>query len=144
MTQPQTIDSIDPATESDLQAKRDWVAGHWNDDSRHKYATIEGKLDLLEAILAGGWIASAETVKLQALGATFGDAIAQKLLMEWVLVEDEYGQTAALNWPGTKLLSFPLTMIAKRVEDGEAVDVRDLFEGVCERITQLAFSGDSV
>jgi hypothetical protein len=107
-----------------LDAARVWVKSHFTDDVEAKYAPVEGKLRLVGAILANDWVLPTETWKLQALGAAFGDALSQELMLDWVTVEDELGATAALNWPGTSLLSFPLTAISKRVERSERVDVR--------------------
>ena len=71
-----------------------------------------------------------------------GDALAQELMLVWVTVDDEFGRSAALNWPGTSLICSPITMISKRVEAGEPVDVYALFQGVSERLREMAFSGD--
>jgi hypothetical protein len=120
-----------------IEAQRDWVRGHYEPDTRHKYQTIDGKLVLLQAILDAGWIDKSETVKLQCLGVALGDALAQELHMEWITVEDEYGRDPALRLPGTTIMVFPLTMISKRIEDGESVNVEELFEGVCEHVAEL-------
>jgi Domain of unknown function (DUF3806) len=120
---------------------RAWVKGHFTNDAEAKYAPLEGKLRLVEAILANGWVLPTETWKLQALGAAFGDALRQKLLLDWVTVEDEFGASAALNWPGTSVLSFPLTAISKRVERSEQVEIRVLFDQACASLRDMAFSG---
>ena len=99
-----------------------------------------GKLRVVSAVLASGWVAPTETWKLQALGAAFGDALSQELLLDWVTVEDELGSSAALNWPGTSVLSFPLTTISKRVERSEQVDVATLFKQACANLRDMAFS----
>lgn len=112
--------------------------------SRGKYANLDDKLRLVQTILDERWIDLDERWKLQALGVAFGDAVAQELLLHWVWVTDENGSDPALNWPGTTLLCYAQTMIAKRVEDGEEVDVADLFSATCERLRTLAFSGDYV
>ena len=117
---------------------------HYDDASRFKAETIQGRLDLIDAMLANKWIDPSETVKLQSLGVVFGDAVAQELLLDWVVVDDEYGRDAALNWPGTSVLCHPLTMISKRVEDGEPVDVWDLFQLICDRLKELAFGAKAV
>lgn len=96
---------------------------------------------VVSAILESEWIDPEETAKLQCLGVAFGDAVAQQLMMEWVIVEDEYGRDSALNWPGTTIYSYPISMILKRVEDGESPDIYQLFSGLCERLSQLAFDG---
>ncbi len=120
-----------------IEAQRDWVRGHYDPDAQHKYGTVEGKLVLLQAILDAGWIDKSETVKLQSLGITFGDALAQKLEMEWVTVEDEYGKDPALRFPGTTVIAFPLTMISKRIERDETVNVAQLFKGICEDVCAM-------
>jgi hypothetical protein len=127
-----------------LDAARTWVKGHFTDDAEAKYGSVAGKLRVTGAILANGWVLSTETWKLQALGAAFGDALSQELLLDWVTVDDQLGATAALNWPGTSVLSFPLTAISKRVEQAEQVDVGSLFDQACESLREMAFSGRAV
>jgi hypothetical protein len=120
-----------------IEAQRDWVRGHYDLQAQHKYETVEGKLTLLQTILDAGWIEKSETVKLQCLGVTLGDALAQALQMEWVTVEDEYGKDPALRFPGTTVVAFPLTMISKRIERSEQVNVAELFTGVCEHVVRM-------
>jgi hypothetical protein len=124
-----------------IEAARNWVKGHFSNNPDDRYALLEGKLSLIETILKNGWIGPAETSKLQALGIAFGDALAQKLMLDWVTVDDEYGSDPALNWPGTSLYSYPLTTISKRIEQGENVNVRKLFDATCTQLTNMAFSG---
>jgi hypothetical protein len=76
-------------------------------------------------------------LKLQCLGITFGDAVAQELGLEWVSVEDEYGRDPALRLSGTSVILFPLTMISKRMERGEEVDILAMFRGTCERVREI-------
>jgi hypothetical protein len=144
MSDAQTIKVLDPETQRDLDSKRQWMIGHFETNAAQNYHTAMGKIDLLATILANQWIDPYDGLQLQCLGVTLGDAIAQDTLMEWVTVDDDYGTTAALNWPGTSLLCFPLTLISKRLEDRETVDVHDLFEMLCERLKFLAFSGQHV
>jgi hypothetical protein len=78
-----------------------------------------------------------ETWKLQSLGITFGDALAQKMRLRWVAVADQYGRDPALRDPGTTMVIFPLTAISKRVARGETVDIRDLFASFCADIERV-------
>jgi hypothetical protein len=144
VTAHQAIEPLDEATRVDLDAKRKWVADHYEPHARNNYETVDGKLNLLTGIIASGWIEPHEVVKWQSLGATFGDALAQELMLEWVKVEDEYGIDAALIWPGTSLLCFPLTMISKRIERGEEIVVREMFDGVCGMLKKRAFGATAV
>jgi len=133
----QRVLPLDGDLAADIQAKRAWVLGHYERDPEASYSTVEAKLLLLDTILSNGWVEPTETVKLQALGVAFGDALAQELGLSWVAVDDEYGCDAALVLEGTSVKVFPLTMISKRVEDGEAVDVRELFAGACSMIRDI-------
>ena len=131
---------LHPADNARIEAARDWIKGHFTKDRDKSYAPLEGKLRVIATILESGWIESNETWKLQALGVAFGDALAQKLMLDWVTIADEYGRDPALNWPGTSIYSYPLTVISKRVERSECVDVRQLFEAACEQLSDMAFS----
>jgi hypothetical protein len=121
-----------------IEAQRNWVRNHFSDDSIQKYALLPEKLRLLQTILDAGWIEPSETAKLQCLGITLGDALAQELGMEWVMVEDEYGRDPAIRLPGTTVILFPLTMISKRIEKAEAVNVVGLFNGVRDLARKVA------
>ncbi len=124
---------IESPSEEDLariEEQRDWVRGHFEPDSRHLYLEYHQKLRLLDAILANGWIEPDETWKLQSLGITLGDALIQREGYDWVTVEDQYGRDPALKIEGTTMILFPLTMISKRIESGETVDVYQLIDGI--------------
>lgn len=121
-----------------LRAQRAVVEGFIADESRARYdETAAGKLGALRALLEANVFRADQTYELQSLGIVLGDAFVQELGMEWVTVEDEYGRDPAIRVPGTTILIFPLTMISKRVERGEAVDVFDLFNGVASQIDQI-------
>lgn len=134
----QTIDVLNQEDSADVAAKRIWVRDHYEPQVRHKYDSVEGKQALVDAILTNDWVTSADTLKLQCLGITFGDALAQHLGLSWVAVEDEYGRDPALRLEGTSVLIFPMTSISKRIERGEPVDVYDLFNAACGTISDTA------
>jgi len=112
-----------------------------NEDSKQKYKTAAGKLGTIRAILEGGVFKREQTYELQCLGTVLGDALVDELGMEWIMVEDEYGRDAAVRMPGTTIILYPLTMISKRVERGEDVDVFDLFNGVAAQVDELQRQG---
>lgn len=133
-----------PLSEADLrnlEAKRRWVREHFERAAEVKYQTLGGKLGLLNAILSNGWIQPDETLKLQCLGISFGDALAQLMGLEWRMVVDEYGRDPALVQPGTSIVLFPQTMISKRIENGERVDVHEMFKSTCNTIQGLQGEG---
>ena len=54
-----------------------------------------------------------------------------------MVIEDEYGRDPALRDGKTSLKLFPLTIISKRVEEGEAVDPVALFKQICAKVDDL-------
>ena len=126
----QIVEALNASDTADLVAKRDWVRGHYEPHAQHQYDAVEGKLALVQAILANQWVTAADTLKLQCLGIAFGDALAQHIGLTWVAVEDQYGRDPALQLANTSVLIFPMTMISKRVERGETVDVLELFNAI--------------
>ena len=122
---------------ADLEAKRAWVRDHFSDEKRGDYEKLAGKLKVLDVILGNGWVQPTETIKLQCLGVTFGDALAQELGLTWIAIEDERGRDPGLVIPGTSIQLFPMTSISKRVERGESVDVYELFGDALKTVARL-------
>jgi hypothetical protein len=133
----QRLSDLSDHEQEHLEKQRSFVRDHYDPDARHLYGALNGKLDVLEAILDAKWIKPEETWKLQSLGVTFGDALAQKLGLHWVAVDDPHGRDPALADPGTTITLFPLTSISKRIEKGEQVDVRQLFDDACKTVGRL-------
>ena len=133
----QKIEALAPDDVAHVEKQRAWVRDHYDPAARHQYETVEGKLRLLDTIIRSKWIEPSETWKLQSLGITFGDALAQELGLAWVAVEDAHGRDPALRDQGTSIVIFPMTTISKRIERGEVVDVRSLFDTACQSVTRL-------
>jgi hypothetical protein len=133
----QKIEALAPDEVARVESQRAWVRDHYDEAVRHHYETVDGKLRVLDTILRSSWIEATETWKLQCLGITFGDALAQKMGLVWVAVEDAYGRDPALRDEETSIVTFPMTTISKRVERGETVDVRRLLDAACQSIARL-------
>ncbi|AKM10438.1 DUF3806 domain-containing protein [Croceicoccus naphthovorans] len=125
-----------------LEESRAWIKGHFSEEADDNYADPDAKLAVVRANIAQGWVGPEDTWKLQALGIAMGDALADELLLDWVTIEDEYGRVPALNWPGTSIVLYPVTMISQRIERGEEVDIDVMFEETRTRLQEIAFSGD--
>ena len=128
---------------ADLETARDWVRGHSAPGTEQAFDSWERKLQIISAILTNGWIEPHETWKLQALGISFGDALAQVLDLEWVVVDDEYGRSPALAVAGTSIRLFPQTMISKRIERGVTVDVYELFSATRRSVEDARANPDA-
>lgn len=133
----QVIGPLDGGLAEHTQRQRDWVRGHLSPESAGLYDQAEHKVRLIQTILDNDWIQADETWKLQALGVTLGDLIVQQSPMEWVQVSDQYGTDPALAVPRTALLMFPLTMISKRIESGESVDIAAISRFALDQIAAV-------
>ncbi|MEM8981084.1 MAG: DUF3806 domain-containing protein [Pseudomonadota bacterium] len=139
MPQDYSIDSLTEQDQSRLEEQRAVVYGYVQGVDEEVKNSVQGKLSILNSILKSNVIDPSETYVLQSLGIVFGDAFAQQLECDWVMVNDEYGRDPALGFEGSTVLIYPLTMISKRVEDGEDFDVIELFSGVARlTLEQLA------
>ncbi len=67
----------------------------------------------------------------------FGDALAETVGLDWVTFLLEGDEGPGLRFEETSLFIHPLTMISKRVEAGESVDVVELFQELAHQIEQL-------
>jgi hypothetical protein len=133
----QNITALTETDEKRLRDQRAVVEKFIADESsRQRYQTAAGKLGTIQAILRSNALKPNLTYELQCLGVVLGDAFVQDRKMEWVMVEDDQGRDAAVRLPGTTVIIFPLTMIPKRVERGEKVDVFNLFNGVAKQMEE--------
>ena len=92
-----------------------------------KLTKTSSDFGLLQELLDKKVTAKDKTWELQSMGVVFGDALAATIEgLEWWEVTDEYGTDPTLRYRETTLQISALTMISKRVEDGEECDVHHL------------------
>lgn len=91
----------------------------------------------IQAILDGNVLGKADTWPLQCLGIAMGNIMVKVLGLHWIIVTDEYGRDPALQFQNTSLIIYPLTMISKRVERSEPVDVSQLLSLTATHVKQL-------
>jgi len=133
----QKTSAIEKDDLAQLVKQRAVVERYLSPESLTNYKTGAGKLGLLRALLSQCVFKKEQTFELQCMGVVFGDVFVQELGMEWIVVIDEYGRDPALRLPNTDIIIYPRTMISKRVERGEEVDVFDMFNGVTAKIDDL-------
>jgi hypothetical protein len=66
----------------------------------------------------------------------FGDVITSELPLRWVMVSDEYGTDPTLRFKDTALQINAVTMISKRVERDEPVNVSELLRITREQLAR--------
>lgn len=95
-------------------------------------------LALLQRVLDANVLEREATYSLQALGVAFGKVFVENNEhYDWWTVEDEYGRDPAIRYKETTLLVFPQTMISKRIEDEEVVDLQAMYEGLGEQLDEI-------
>ncbi len=113
-----------------LDDQRAVVTRYLDADNLKKFETAPGKLGTLRALLDAKVFEPLQTYEQQCLGVVLGDVFVQQMGFHWIIAEDEYGRDPAIQYQDTSVILFPLTMISKRLERGETVDVFDLYNGI--------------
>jgi hypothetical protein len=135
---PQTIEAPN-ASDIDRIARQLVHAGHVVEQATRKSLSgVVADLDLIQSALDAKVIEPEATYWLQALGIAFGKVFVENNeFYDWWMVEDEYGRDPAIRFKETTLLVFPQTMISKRVEDGQHVAVREMYESLLEHLEEI-------
>lgn len=126
----QTVSTLTDDDLERLKNQRAIVTRYLDEDGLKKFETAPGKLGTLRALLDASIFQPEQTYEMQSMGVVFGDVFVQDMGFHWIMVEDEYGRDPAIKYQDTSVLLFPLTMISKRIERGETIDVFDLYNGL--------------
>ena len=78
-----------------------------------------------------------------ALGIAFGAAINERSGFDWVRVSDQWGDETCVGPPKKTIHCAPISMIQKRLNRQEQVDLRQLGEASISRIEELMAEGET-
>lgn len=109
--------------------------------ARQRYGTAglsrtKGDLPILQRLIDDKVFKKSQTYELQSLGVVFGDVLASEFPLRWVRIADEYGTDPTLRFKNTSVNINALTMISKRVERDEPVDVFSLLQKNREALSE--------
>ena len=93
-------------------------------------------LPIIQRLLDDKAFKKSQTYELQCLGVVFGDVLASELPLRWMMITDEYGTDPTLRFKDTTININALTIISKRVERDEPVDVFRLLQQNREAIAE--------
>ncbi|MEI9905068.1 MAG: DUF3806 domain-containing protein [Asticcacaulis sp.] len=99
--------------------------------------TIEGQLQLIDAILADEKAMAGGVLVQQAIGVVLGDAVAQAKGLSWYMLDANIGRGPCLGLPGTTLKLLPVMAFADAIVRGDKPSARDLFDLFCRRFEDL-------
>ena len=122
------IEPLSPIDQQFMAAQRSDVETLANQLGQQLTGIPERDLATLQRILELGLIAPDDKLLLQALGVVLGDLFASELNMNWVVYRDRAGRTRALQYSGSEVFLFPVTMISRRWEVGHQRAVADIFD----------------
>ncbi len=110
--------------------------------AKQRYGTAaltktKADLAVLQRLLDDRAFTKTQTYELQCLGIAFGDVLASDLPLRWMMVTDEYGTDPTLRYKDTTIQINALTMLSKRVERDEEVDVQTMRRMTGEQVAQL-------
>ena len=92
----------------------------------------------IQNIIDSDLIESTKEDEIACLGLAFGRVFVENNQgFDWCIVNDEYGREVAIRFKDHNLLIFPQTMLLKRIEDGEDVDIQDLYFGLQAEIDNI-------
>lgn len=138
---------IGPPEEADIdRLAKQWLTAEAMVREHCGGATLDKSprdLDLIQELLDRRILSPAQTYELQCLGVVLGRVLAENVPeLDWAIVDDEYGRDPTIRYLNTSLTLNVLTMISKRFEDGERVDVRRIYQGLLERVAELGPTAD--
>lgn len=100
-------------------------------------------LSLIQKMIDDKVFQAKNTHELQSLGIALGDYIQYKYNdFHWAVVRDEYGRDMCLQFKTFAITVFPMTLISKRIEDGESVNVAELVSGLVDKVVEISKNGE--
>lgn len=128
---------------SDLDAKRQAVSRFV---FTHYQASLSGTskdFAILQRILDDHLIPNSDLVFLQALGVVFGDVVADEIDADWKLVYDKFGESPVLKVRYKRMAIGALTIISKRIEDKQDVNINQLYQDLVENVGRIRLEADT-
>lgn len=110
--------------------------------AKRRYGTValtrtRNDLPVLQKLIDERVFSKFQTYQLQCLGVAFGDVLASELPLRWVMITDDYGTDPTLRYKHASTNLNALTMISKRVERGEAVNLSELIRWTREQLSKI-------
>ena len=97
-----------------------------------------GDLEYLQKVIDDDLIDAQNRYATESLGVAFGRVLASNETgMDWWVVVDDFGRDIVIRYKDTTLQLDAMHMIGKRLEDGVRVNVRELYDGLMEKVHEV-------
>ena len=124
-----------------LQERRDYIESLLASESEEHHTAAE-KLTLLNLLFKKRPFNNDPTFLIESMGVLLGDALCQVLNLNWVMVEDGDIFSPAVAYSNSTIVSFPIDVIIKRVNQHEDIDIFYLFICIAETMSKMLKSGE--
>ena len=131
------LDDLGPDMLAQVAINREWVENWIAHESQIDYTDPGNMIALVRAILDSGEVGRDETAKLRALGTYLGLAISAATGWPAKQLTDEQGTDFVLVFREPDGVVFPSTLLSKRIEAGEEVDVFELVTGLITEVQEV-------
>jgi hypothetical protein len=126
---------LDKPTIADLSRERESI-GRYAKLVGGEFTASESDLAVIQAIIDNGLIKKNDAKSFEALGLILGDIIVGKYELEWVIIRDSYGTDVVLKPDNQEVSISAHSMILKRIEQGEKIHVKGLYDGLCKMMVK--------
>ena len=94
-------------------------------------------LALMQRLLDQSLVRASQTAELQAMGMVMGNHLAEEFDLHWVIYEDHLGRSRALRYRDSDAYVFPMTLVSRRVEGGNRVELQKLYDKAAQNVVEL-------
>lgn len=94
-------------------------------------------LDLMQRLLDARLVRANQPAELQAMGMIMGNHLAEEFDLHWVIYEDSLGRSRALRYRDSDVYLYPMTLVSRRVEAGNRVDLEALYAKAAQNVIDL-------
>jgi hypothetical protein len=102
---------------------------------------LRADLPVLQQILDDRPFSPEQEREWSSVGVAFGDILADHFGLDWCAYTDEQGAEPALRLGHTSITLYPRSMILRRVERGQEVDLDAFVDAIAENIQELKAEG---
>ncbi|MBC7501083.1 MAG: rhomboid family intramembrane serine protease [Herminiimonas sp.] len=117
-----------------IEAQRQWVRDQVQPDARYRYDSVEGKLDVIAAVVSRMSQRPADARQIKSLDIALGDALVQETGARWATLNGRDGRTPVLIMSEARMTIFPLLVIARLMQGNQSFDVHQVFRDTLQTL----------
>ena len=103
--------------------------------------TLRADLPVLQQLIEDRAFSPEQEYEWSSVGVVFGDVLASELGLDWCAYCDEQGAEPALRLGESSITLYPRSMILKRIERGDEMELDAFIDNLAESIEQLKAEG---